>query len=135
MIDKLHGLDYAIKQTAMSYFKAAQHAEEMAKIQAFIASLDMSRITGPLDKARMQEQLNIENPLVVALLHNWVELRRRRLQFEQVALAKMGKLKKEVAKFHLARKEVHDEEANWVDEDEDDYSMPDESEEVTVQPS
>ena len=28
MIEKLHGLDYAIKQTAMSYFKAAQHAEE-----------------------------------------------------------------------------------------------------------
>ena len=28
MIEKLHGLDYAIKQTAMTYFKAAQHAEE-----------------------------------------------------------------------------------------------------------
>ena len=28
MIDRLHALDYAIKQTAMTYFKAAQHAEE-----------------------------------------------------------------------------------------------------------
>lgn len=59
MIDKLHALDYAIKQTAMTYFKAAQHAEEsVARYQRIKYDADAQYLV------RQHEYNNMMNALM-----------------------------------------------------------------------
>ena len=59
MIDKLHALDYAIKQTAMTYFKAAQHAEEsVARYQRIKYDADAQHLV------RQHEYNNMMNALM-----------------------------------------------------------------------
>ena len=45
-------------------------------------------------------ELNIENPIVADLVNAWIEMRKRRMEFENMAMSYIKEAKRELTKFH-----------------------------------
>ena len=45
------------------------------------------------------QELHIENPFVADLVSTWIDMRRRRMEFERIATTKVQEIKAEMTKF------------------------------------
>ena len=97
---------------------------EKQRIYMWMARIDFTRVTGPLDRSAMMAELHIENPLVADMVQKWYSIRQSRIRFEQAMFPKIEAAQAELAKFQSEQRrqaELDFEcEDNWEDVEEDD---------------
>ena len=84
----------------------SETTDEKDRIVNFIESLKKEEITAPLDYEKLAVELNIQNPLVAAMLQHWIKVRNFRLNYCKLATEYTGKLKTELVKLHQLRSEM-----------------------------
>ena len=55
--------------------------DETERIVSYVKQLSFEEIMAPLDTDRLAAELNIQNPLVAAMLEHWIRVRRQRLAY------------------------------------------------------
>ena len=53
--------------------------DEKDRIVSYVKQLSFEEIMAPLDTDKLAAELNIQNPLVVAMLEHWIKVRGQRL--------------------------------------------------------
>ena len=55
--------------------------DEKDRIVSYVKQLSFEEIMAPLDTDKLAAELNIQNPLVVAMLEHWIKVRGQRLAY------------------------------------------------------
>ena len=55
--------------------------DEKDRIVSYVKQLSFEEIMAPLDIDKLAAELNIQNPLVAAMLEHWIRVRRQRLAY------------------------------------------------------
>ena len=61
--------------------RAKNQLDEKDRIVSYVKQLSFEEIMAPLDIEKLAAELNIQNPLVAAMLEHWIRVRRQRLAY------------------------------------------------------
>ena len=61
--------------------RAKNQLDEKDRIVSYVKQLSFEEIMAPLDMEKLAAELNIQNPLVAAMLEHWIRVRRQRLAY------------------------------------------------------
>ena len=92
----------------------------MAAIFKQITEMSAEELFRPEPLNHMVREIFLMNPIVGDLARHWVQIRRRRLNFEATLMKQVHRLTREVVKFKLEVEEMKRQEENesdWEDED------------------
>ena len=83
--------------------KTEEEKRIVRKIKDYVLNLEDEELLQPIPRENIEEELELENPIVVDIVQVWLQARRNRLLFDMNADKQINRVKLEIAKLHMER--------------------------------